>query len=84
MAKWVEFTDAGPTISGKTRRFEVHSKQGKVHLGRVMWYPQWRKYTFHPCFPTIFEEDCLRDIAQFCEEETRMHYERSIKKSEAR
>jgi hypothetical protein len=30
----------------------------------------WRAYAYYPRTSTLYEKDCLRDIAQFCETET--------------
>jgi len=74
-ARWVSFIDKGTTPSGKTRRWEVRSKQGGDVLGIVQWWPAWRRYTFQPAYPTTFEQDCLRDIASFIEAATTAHKE---------
>jgi hypothetical protein len=37
----------------------------------VRWFSRWRKYAFYPGRETVFEEDCLREIADFCETRTR-------------
>lgn len=51
-------------------------------IGEVRFYPQWRKYAFFPYQNTLFETDCLRDIATFCEERTR-EWRESIKARKA-
>jgi len=48
-------------------------------LGEIAWFGRWRCYAFYPAGSTIFEKDCLRVIADFCEEKTKEHRE-SIKK----
>lgn len=40
-------------------------------LGAVLFYPRWRRYVFQPYSNTLYEHDCLRDIADFCEAQTR-------------
>jgi hypothetical protein len=42
-------------------------------LGWVAWFSRWRKYAFYPKPETVYEEDCLRDIAEFCEAKTKEH-----------
>jgi len=55
----------------KTLIWRVESRDAPyVKLGEVRFYPQWRKYCFFPADRTLFEPDCLRDIAQFCEDKT--------------
>ena len=36
-------------------------------LGQIRWYGSWRCYVFCPEANTVFEQDCLRDIAGFLE-----------------
>lgn len=36
----------------------------------VKWYGGWRKYAFFPYADTLFEQDCLRDIAKMLDEVT--------------
>ncbi len=75
MAKWIEFRDVSEHFPArKTRTWAVLPKaQPGAVLGRVEWYPGWRKYVFAPEADTVYEQDCLRDIAAFCEQQTREH-----------
>jgi hypothetical protein len=72
MAKWLEFVEIEPPPSAKTRVWSVRAKQDGSELGRVAWYSAWRKYCFYPR-DALFEEQCLRDIASFCERQTQEH-----------
>jgi hypothetical protein len=56
---------------GKTKQFEVVAKDGEVSLGGISFLGRWRCYCFFPLGGTIFERQCLRDIADFCEQETK-------------
>ena len=56
----------------KTKRWEVLTLNDVI-IGRVKWSPGWRRYVLVPAFPTEWEQDCLRDVAAFLEEETRAH-----------
>lgn len=69
---YIEFHDVGVSESGKTRRFEVRDRSG-MKLGWVSWYPRWRKYIYQPAPRTVYEEVCLREIAEFVQSETKMH-----------
>lgn len=69
---WIEFVDAGTSPSGKTRRWNVRTRDGG-HLGGVSWYAPWRRYAFNPAPSTVYEQDCMRTIADFCETQTRDH-----------
>lgn len=66
--KYVWFSDQGHLFQGsKTRCFLVMARHTGVLLGRVKWYPGFRKYSFYPEPNTKFDKLCLRDIADFCE-----------------
>lgn len=72
-AKWIDFHECVPrTPAAKTKRWAVSAKEG-AGLGTVQWFGRWRQYTFFPAPATAFEPVCLRDIATFCEEQTRAH-----------
>jgi hypothetical protein len=75
MPKWVQFTDERPSPSGKTKGWHVRTTGG-VLLGYIFWRAPWRKYVFAPAADTIYEEDCLRDIADFIDTKTTEHKRR--------
>jgi hypothetical protein len=78
MAKWVEFNIVGASPSGKTLRVMVSAKEGGEELGIIQWRSGWRCYVFEPT-NAVFEQDCLRDIADKLERMTAEHkqtYER--------
>jgi hypothetical protein len=64
-AKWIVFSEAPP--KPKTRVFEVYTKDLQGHLGIISWYAPWRRYAFDPSANTVYESQCLRDIAAFCD-----------------
>jgi hypothetical protein len=57
----------------KTREWLVKAEDGGKSLGEVKWYAPWRCYAFFPYVRTLFEKDCLRDLAYFCDLETQKH-----------
>lgn len=69
-AKFIRFREVA--AFGKTQRWIVETLTG-VNLGAISWYGAWRQYCFRPNEMTIFERQCLRDIAQFCESRTRAY-----------
>lgn len=69
---YINFTENGKSPSGKTKRWLVTAVSGGPGLGDVRWYGPWRKYVFQPS-TAIFDGDCLREIADFIESETRVH-----------
>lgn len=64
MGRWIDFVDAGSSDSGKTKKFDVLTKEGGV-LGKIKWFTPWRRYCFFPHRGTVYEHDCCRDIAAF-------------------
>lgn len=80
-SKWIEFHFLRDT--GKTKVWEVITKPDPLKhpptvLGYVKWFGRWRCYSFYPESDMIFEKQCLRDLANFCEERTGEH--RKVKK----
>jgi hypothetical protein len=71
-SKFLEFKLVGESSSGKTLIWDVLNT-GYNWLGRVTWFPQWRKYTFETVSMTVLDPICLRDIADFCEAATEEH-----------
>jgi hypothetical protein len=57
-----------------TRIWAVNS--GLATLGDVRWYSYWRRFVFEPktrWHQVVFDASCLREIADFCEEQTLKH-----------
>jgi len=69
--KYIRFVHraAGP----KTMVWSVMNNDGE-YLGVVRWFGSWRKYAYEP-ERAVFEEVCLRDIADFIVARTREHRE---------
>lgn len=53
-----------------SRRWCVQTLKGFTPLGEISWYSGWRCYVFKPLGGTVFEKQCLHDIAGFCETAT--------------
>jgi hypothetical protein len=66
--QFIRIMECAPT--GKTKRFRVDSKEGGV-IAFVLFYPRWRKYVFEPLENTVYEEVCMREIADFIERQTK-------------
>ena len=71
MSKWVKYVEISPAV--KTRRWCVQTAGGDHGLGIVKWIARWRCYGFEPFLNTVYEKDCLRDIAEFYEQQTKAH-----------
>lgn len=67
----IQMIDAGRSPSGKTVVWGVWTKtEAMIPLGCVRWHAPWRKYCFYPEPNTLYEQTCLRDIAEFVESMT--------------
>lgn len=74
--KWVTFTEAGTSKSGLTKIWHVTGKNGPEDgIGIIRWHGAWRKYVYESD-PAFYDWDCLRLIAEFIEEQTKLHTER--------
>jgi hypothetical protein len=49
----------------------------EMQLGWIERISKWRKYSFFPKADTVYEQVCLREIAEFCETATAKHKENS-------
>jgi hypothetical protein len=67
----LNFILAGNSLSGMTQIWKVESAHTGVDLGVVKWYASWRRYAFFPG-NTLFDADCLREIASFLTEQMQM------------
>lgn len=81
VARWIDFRPM--QTESITAKWEVTTKQGG-HLGYVKWYTGWRKYCFFPSVGTLYEQDCLRDLAEFCEQATSSHKSLAKRNTECR
>lgn len=69
--KYIRMQKLHDSPSGKTQVFGVFTKAGISALGVIKWYAPWRAYAFFPNAGTLYEPVCLRDLATFCEQQTR-------------
>lgn len=67
--KWLNIIHKGST--GKTDFWHVETKDG-IKLGHIAWHGSFRQYSFFPMVNTVYEKQCMRDIADFMEEEMKM------------
>lgn len=75
MSKWIHFEPVPVPPDRKTSVWNVFTngsekEVGGLFLGKISWWGAWRKYAFFPKDNTLYETTCLRDIAQFIEEQT--------------
>lgn len=57
----------------RTSTWSIFNRYENTKIGTISWFGRWRKYAFHPGNDTVFEEVCLREIAEFCERKTTEH-----------
>lgn len=74
-AKWIRFELLPRQPDRKTDTWVVVAKDGDDRLGEVRWFGRWRQYSFFPTLDgeSVFERQCLRDIANFLERKTTDH-----------
>jgi len=65
MSEYLTFRMDGDT--GKTKTHGVYSTLHGDKLGTVKWFGRWRQYAFFPEPGTIWNRDCLREVADFIE-----------------
>jgi len=73
MKTYIKFTEIYPDATRKTKKWSVLNKENEAHLGFISWYGAWRRYCFYANATTIFEQNCLRDIANFIELQTKLY-----------
>ena len=71
----IRFVKRPPVPGRKTSVWHVKSEESNGDLGAIVWYGAWHKYVFLPTLyvATVYEQDCLRDIADFVEARTKEH-----------
>ncbi len=63
----------GVSDTRRTKIFAVFSKRTEGdEFGIIKWYGPWRKYIFETSKANFFDSDCLRMIADFCDEQTEL------------
>ena len=67
MAKWIKFVLIKE--GEKTNVWRVVTEERNEVLGEIKWLGRWRKYAFFPSPETVYEDDCLKDIAEFIEQQ---------------
>ena len=70
--KWVDILPIGESPTGKTKIWGVKSYRDEGSIGIIKWHGAWRKYVYHSD-EAFYDWDCLRLIANFCEEQTLGH-----------
>lgn len=79
--KWIVIEFCSMSKSGKTALYDVFPKGSDSSIGSVGWHAPWRRYAFFPLPGTLYEQDCLRDIADALEGLTGDHRKHRAKAS---
>jgi hypothetical protein len=72
---WIKFAEVDLKDGRKTKVWAVMTLDRTNCLGRVGWFSPWRRYCYFPHPNTVYEEDCLELIAQWCKAKTKEHKE---------
>jgi hypothetical protein len=51
----------------KTLIFDVYACASAMCLGQVRYFTRWRIYVFFPLDGTVYDANCLFEIARFCD-----------------
>lgn len=82
---YLQFEPREPEGKRKTVIVDVVSVSSGTTLGEIRWHGPWRQFCFFPTPHTLFNKDCLREIADECSERTAARkMERSIEKANER
>lgn len=64
MSDYLDFLlDDKRSRNRKTEVWIVRATRDQAKLGEIRWFGRWRQYAFWPEPETIFNIDCLREIA---------------------
>lgn len=82
MPKWIRFDGPHTAPGRRTAWWYVNNVETGDQLGTVAWFGRWRKFAFRVgAYSLVLEQDCLRDIADFCAEKTKEHRRQKEKES---
>ncbi len=70
--KYIYFRFEGYSKTGKTKHWKVYAKEDDTLLGEIGFDAAWWSYDFYPAPNMKFEKHCMRDIADFCEEQEKL------------
>ena len=66
---FLRFTVCEPEVKIITTIWVVDAVKSNAFLGTIRWHGAWRKYCFFPLGDTMFDPNCLREIAQFIDDQ---------------
>lgn len=74
MAKYVNFLEI-TTFDSKYKKWAASVKDDSGIVGEIRWFDRFECYCYCPSFDAILGENSLREIADFCELQTKSHRE---------
>lgn len=75
---YLHFKDMPVKKGMKTRIVNVYSLNGSESLGEISWFPHWRRYVFTPTADTLYDPDCLEELAEKVRAMTEDHKNKKI------
>ena len=73
MSRYLRFGEVAARPGRKTKHWTVSRGDGAFALGVIKWYAHWRRYVFEPLAAMVFDPQCLRELADFCQQMTTEH-----------
>lgn len=67
---WIRFDSRGLVEVRADRDLPGHEQSRLATLGEIRWHAPWRRYVFAPDRDRVFDPECLREIADFCDRHT--------------
>jgi hypothetical protein len=62
MAKYIAFVEVMPHPNGV---WAIANKRSGDFIGRVEWYPPWKRYVAIFSEGSVWSHDCLKDVSDF-------------------
>jgi hypothetical protein len=75
---YLHFQEMPVKAGKKTKIVKVYSLNGSECLGEISWFPGWRRYTFSPALDTVYDPDCLVELAEKVRAMTENHKNKKI------
>ncbi len=77
VSPYIDIVEVGVSASGKTKIWHVVNKRSADDIpGIIKWHGGWRKYVYYST-EAFYDWQCLRQIADFIEDQTTIHRESS-------
>ena len=73
--KYIRFEDGEWSDSGKTRIWRIYNFHHNQVVGWIRWYGGFRRYCFYTEEAAIYDNDCLRLVADKLDEVNARHRE---------